>query len=215
MRSDLKRAVTIIIGNALIFIPLLMFNGDLFLLVFSYFIEILIGIFATLLIIYGGYKRIGDAAASIGYMAVFVVYILYNTHYLLPDISKRVFPDDLYNNWIFWIVIFMVLGSQIVGFVREFCTNSHQRLPAPECYCFLLFGKSACLFIAAKALLPMAQHSENSLLLLCVFGVTKTIFELILVLPFLKEWSSHDTQYAFLNTRKKSTPFQHPSRDSI
>lgn len=200
MRSNTNRISDIILANALIFLPVILFGGDIYLLIFSYLLEILIGIFFVALIIYGGYDDLNESIIAIAMMTIFSIFILYKSHGVIPEVTKLAFPGSVFKSWTFWIVLIAITGAKLFNFSKNFLQHNDVRLPIPEFYCLLFLMQSFVVIMATGAILPLADISVNKTYIIYTFAGLKIIFEICIVLPVIQEHWSEKTTYRFFSS---------------
>ncbi len=197
-----RNAWGIILSNLIICLSVLFFGGNVYLLIFSYLLEIIIGILFISLIIYGARDCQGDLILAGSFFMATIGYILYNCIDLLPQILPFAFAEKIFETWAFWTIVVAVIGCQLFNFFQNFIRAFDRKLPAASYYVICFLMQSAVIIIVTGGILPLAKVIMDQKTTIYIFAGTKAIFEILLLLPAYTESWSHDTRYRFFQTSR-------------
>jgi len=185
MTQHTKTMKHIVLGNLFVLFAIMFFSGDVLLLLYSYFLELFVGVIFVISVTFLGHKEIKGTDyrglfMDLGFLIPILFYIFtYGLEYYenLIDVN---FDSSAFSSLTFWILFASVILSQLYIFVRTFILTENYYLPSPSFYIFDLLAKSFVLIAATSAFWIFFNSLAGSLISLVVLFIVKMLMELFM-----------------------------------
>ncbi len=180
MTYNFSPLMHLVLGNLFVLASLILFGGDVVLLLFAYFIEIYVSLIFQTCIIFFGHKYVRGMDyrglfMDLGFLIPVLFYIFaYGSEHFIYLINTN-FEGPILSSWTFWVVLFSVFLSQIYIYAHTFVFTNDYRLPSPSFFSIDLFANSFAVITSTSAFFIFFSTLKNSFLLLILLFVVKTM----------------------------------------
>jgi hypothetical protein len=174
-----------VLGNLFVLVFIMLFAGDAFLLLYSFFIEIFVSIVFVVSVIFLGHRGpkgfdYRGLFMDFGFLIPILIYFFSQSpeHFVkLIDIN---FDTSIISSWKFWTILSSVILAQVYIFIQTFILSDDYLLPSPSFYTLDLLARSFSLIAATSAFWIFFKTLEGTFVALIIAFAVKIMAELFI-----------------------------------
>ena len=174
-----------VLGNLFVLVFIMLFTGDVLLLLYSFFIEIFVSIVFVISVIFLGHRGpkgfdYRGLFMDFGFLIPILIYIFSQSPEYFVKLIDINFDTSIISSWKFWTILSSVVLAQVYIFVQTFILSDDYRLPSPSFYTLDLLVRSFGLITATSAFWIFFKPLEGTFAPLIIAFAVKIMAELFM-----------------------------------